>query len=331
MIFERGNGVGLEITRREVRGVRLQADHPDLLAAASEVGLGDIDDDRRVVDALVRLRADLGAPDEPTRVALFPSGSVLHRHDATGMAAAELTALRWPQHHDRGVGSTVLLDDGPRRWLVAVRWDEISARRLEDLAERAGFVDVTVEPSPIALVRVLDEDVSRVRRDATIDEAFELLCRAGLPVAAASVDAIGRMPPDLAIDAAPVPADWFTGTIDPIELTAELRRFLSDLGAGEPDRRLTLAGLDHPPFPPHDLRSPRRQCVALGAALGAAGLAGRLRPVDMVAPTTFVSSVDRPWAVERVSALPTRPAPATIGPVRRAISRMLPRRRSNSS
>lgn len=327
MIFERGDGVGLEITRREVRGVRLRAGRPDRLAAASEVALGDIDDDRSVVDALVRLRADIGAPDEPTRVALFPPGSVLHRLDVTGMAGTELTALRWSLHHDHGIGSTVLLDDGPRRWLVAVRWDEAAARRVEELTERAGFRDVTVEPSPIALVRVLDEEVTRVRRDATIDEAFELLCRAGLPVAGASVDAIGRMPPDLVVDAATVPADWFTGTIDPVELTAELRRFLSDLGSGDPDRRLTLAGVDHPPFPPHDLRSPRRQCVALGAALGAAGLAGRLRPVDMVAPTAVASSVDRPWAVERVSALPPRPEPVTIGPLRRAISRILPRRR----
>jgi hypothetical protein len=305
----------------------LRADDPHRLAAASEVALGEVDDDRRVVDALVRLRADLGAPDEPTRVATFPQGSVLHRLDATGLTAGELIELRWSLHHDHGVGSTVLLDDGPRRWLVAVRWDETAARRLEELTERAGFRDVTVEPSPIALVRVLDEDVTRVRRDAAIDESFELLCRDSIPVAASSVDAIGRMPPDLALDTAAVPTDWFTGTIDPSELTAELRRFTSDLGPGDPDRRLTLAGTDHPSFPPHDLRSPQRQCVALGAALGAAGLAGRLRPVDMVARTAVAPSAERPWAVERVSALPPRPRPVTIGPVRRALSRMLPRRR----
>ena len=327
MIFERGDGVGLEVTRREVRGVRLRAGQPDRLAAVSEVAFGDLDDHRRVVDAFVRLRADLGTPDEPTRVATFLQGSVLHRLDATGLAAGELTARRWSLHHDHGVGSTVLLDDGPRRWLVAVRWDEGAARRLEELTERAGFRDVTVEPSPIALVRVLDESVTRVRRDATIDEAFELLCRGGLPVAGASVEAIGRMPPDLAVDTATVPADWFAETPDPTELTAELRRFTSDLGSGDPDRRLTLAGVAHPPFPPHDLRSPQRQCVALGAALGAAGLAGRLRPVDMVAATTVAANVDRPWAVERVSALPPRADPVTIGPVRRALSRMLPRRR----
>lgn len=327
MIFERGDGVGLEVTRREVRGVRLRAEHPDRLAGAAEVALGDAADDHRVVDALVRLRADLGAPDEPTRVAAFPQGSVLHRLDATGLTAGELTALRWSLHHDHGVGSTVLLDDGPRRWLVAVRWDETAARRLEELTERAGFHDVTVEPSPLALVRVLDDEVTRVRRDATIDEAFELLCREGIPVAGSSVDAIGRMPPSLAVDAATVPTDWFTGTIDPAELTAELRRFTADLGPGDPDRRLALAGVEHPPFPPHDLRSPLRQCVALGAALGAAGLAGRLRPVDMVTATGVASTVERPWAVERVSALPPRPEPTTIGPVRRALSRMLPRRR----
>lgn len=327
MIFERGDGVGLEFTRREVRGVRLGAARPDLLTAASEVALGAIDDDRRIVDALVRLRADLGAPDEPTRVATFPPGSVLHRLDATGLAAGELTALRWSLHHERDIGSTVLLDDGPRRWLVAVRWDETLARRLEELTERAGFRDVTVEPSPIALVRVLDEEVTRVRRDAATDEAFELLCRAGLPVAGSSVDAIGSMPPDLAVDASTFPADWFSASTDLIEVTAELRRFLSDLGTGDPDRRLHLSEVEYPPFPAHDLRAPERQCVALGAALGAAGLAGRLRPVDMVTPTTVASSLDRPWAVERVSALPPRPGPVVIGPVRRALSRMLPRRR----
>lgn len=326
MIFERGDGVGIEVTRREVRGVRLSAGHPGLLTAASEVALRDLDDDRLVADALVRLRADLGAGEEPTRVASFPPGSVLHRVDATGLTPAELTALRSSLHDDHGVGSTVLLDDGPRRWLVAIRWDETSARRLEEVAERAGFRDVTVEPSPIALVRVLDEEATRVRRDAAVDEAFELLCRAGLPVAGASVDAIGRMPPDLAIDAATFPTDWFAGTTDPVELTAELRRFLADLGTGDADRRLRLSETEFPPFPPHDLRAPQRQCVALGAAVGAAGLAGRLRPVDMVA-TTIAPNVERPWAIERVSALPPRSEPAMIGPVRRALSRMLPRRR----
>lgn len=326
MIFERGDGVGLEITRRAVRGVRLQADHPDLVTGASEVALGDLDDDRAVVDALVRLRADLGASDEPTRVAMFPPTSVLHRVDATGLDASELTALRWSLHGGEGIGSTVLLDDGPRRWLVAIRWVDTSIRRVEQLTERAGFRDVTVEPSPIALGRVLDDEVTRVRRDAAIDESFELLCRAGIPVAATSVDSIGRMPPDLALDSASIPTDWFAGVADPVELTAELRRFLTDLGTGDPDRRLRLRDVEYPQFPSHDLRSPRRQCVALGAALGAAGLAGRLRPVDMVASAN-APIVDRPWAIERVSALPPRSEPTPIGPFRRALSRMLPRRR----
>ena len=58
----------------------------------------------------------------------------------------------------------------------------------------------------------------------------------------------------------------------------------------------------YPPFPAHDLRAPQRVVVALGAAIGAAGLAGRLRSVDVVAPTTQIPDLmPRPWAVERVT------------------------------
>ncbi|MEM9516994.1 MAG: hypothetical protein AAGA42_19255, partial [Actinomycetota bacterium] len=59
----------------------------------------------------------------------------------------------------------------------------------------------------------------------------------------------------------------------------------------------------YPDYPDADLRSARRQCVALGAAIGAAGLRGPLRPVDTVDDAQqgdAAGQLRRPWAVERV-------------------------------
>ena len=61
----------------------LAADEPDRLRAATEVGIRHFDDDRSVLDALIRLRAELGPSRAPTRVALFLPGHTLHRVDVT--------------------------------------------------------------------------------------------------------------------------------------------------------------------------------------------------------------------------------------------------------
>ena len=334
--FSRGDGVGIEFTRQLVRGVRLDAEQEGWLTAAAEVAIGDSRDDRSVVDAFVRLRAELHDPTHTTRIGVFPPASTLRRIEVTGHTGTELNTLRAQLLRDESVASTLLLDHGPRRWLVAVRWDEDEIRRIEALAERAGFVDVTVEPSPVAIARVVDEQVTRVRRDAALDESFELLCASGQPVVAAAVESIGRIAPSLDLATAEFSTGWFEGIAEPTQLVAELRRFVDELGDESPaghetgdaadHGRLLIAGVPYPPFPPHDLRSPQRQCVALGAAVGAAGLAGRLRPVDMLSPTRrLVDPLDRPWVVERLSSLPPKEEPATIGPVKRTISRLLPR------
>ncbi len=334
VLSQRGDGVGIEFTRHVVRGVRLAAAQDGRLAASAEVAVTDVTDDRSVVDALVRVRADLGVLGQTTRIATFPPASTLHRIDVTGRTGAELNTTRDELMRRHGVASTVLLDDGPRRWLVAVRWDEPFVRRLEHLAERAGFADVTAEPSPIALARVVGTDVSRVRRDSATDESFELLCAAGQPVVAGAVDSVGRVAPTLLLATDSFSTSWFDDIDDAAELLAELHRFVDSLDesvhAHDDIEALWLAGTPYPAFPPHDLRAPERQCVALGAAVGAAGLAGRLRPVDMLTPLApAVDPHDRPWAVERVSSLPPPTSPATIGPLKRMASRFLPRRRTS--
>ena len=333
--LQRGDGVGIEFTNRVLRGVRLRADQDGRVAAAAEVAIRASDDDRSVVDAFVRLRAELGDPEEATRIATFPPFSTLHRVDATGCSGTELNALRADLAREQQITSTLLLDDGPRRWLVAVRWNDIDIRRIEELAERAHFADVTVEPSPVAIGRVIGRDVTRVRRDAATDESFEALLDEGQPVVAAAVDSVGRVTPSLGLNQAGFSVGWFDEIEDAVQLVTELRRFTrgldDDPAVVDEKTALQLSGVPYPDFPPHDLRSPHRQCVAIGAAVGAAGLAGRLRPVDVLVPASSAADpLDRPWAVEKLSNLPPKSEPTPIGPVRRAISRVLPRRDRHS-
>ncbi len=323
---ERGDGVGIEVTHGIVRGVRLGSTEPGRVVAAAEVSVANRLDDRTMVDALVRLRAELGDPRVPTRVAVFPPGSTLSRVDATGLTGHDLNALRSGLVASRDASSSVLIDDGPRRWLVGVSWDDAEIRRVEELTERAGFIDVAIDPSPLAIARALGSDITHVRRDAAPDQSFGAITSHGIVVAAAALDSIGRMTPGLACSDAAVSVGWFDDVDDRTELVGEVRRLLEE--APPVECGLWLAGTPYTEFPPHDLRAPQRQCVALGAALGAAGLAGRLRPVDMLlAVMTASNEIDRPWAIERVSNLPTPKEPTTIGPAKRFVARVLPRRR----
>lgn len=323
--LSRGDGVGIEATHDLLRGVRLGADEPGRVMAAAEVPVLSRTDDRAVLDALVRLRAELGNPQAPTRVAMFPPGSTLSRVDATGLGAAELNSWRARLAGTRGASSSVLVDDGPRRWLIGVAWDDAHIRRVEELAERAGFVDVAVDPSPLALLRVLDEHITHLRRDAAPDQSFAAIASNGLVVAGAALGSIGHVVPNLSCNHAPLSPGWFDDIDERGDLVIEIRRLLDE--APPVDCTLRLTGMAYPDFPAHDLRSPERQCVALGAAVGAAGLAGRLRPVDMLMPMTSTSDgLDRPWAIERVADLPT-PRTAKVGRAKRMVSRLLPRRR----
>lgn len=322
----RGDGVGVEVTHDIVRGVRLESTQPERIVAAAEVPLANSLDDRATVDALVRLRAELGDPHVPTRIAVFPPGSTLSRVDATGLVGNDLNALRSDLATSRNASSSVLVDDGPRRWLIGVSWDDTEIRRVEELAERAGFIDVAIDPSPLALARVLDDSITHVRRDSAPDQSFGAITSRGVVVAAVALDSIGRMTPGLACSDAAMSAGWFDDVDEPADLVAEVQRLLEEAPPVECDLR--LADVPYAHFPPHDLRAPRRQCVALGAAVGAAGLAGRLRPVDMLLPVLTASSrVERPWAIERVTNLPAPPTPGTIGPAKRFVARLLPRRR----
>jgi hypothetical protein len=152
------------------------------------------------------------------------------------------------------------------------------------------------------------------RRDASNGHSWAAVFDSGVPIAATSVPQASREYPGMAIAAevnglhrlddvlgAPELADL----VDEIAATA----IASTGRSGELELRLLLADVPYPPFPAHDLRAPQRQAVALGAAAGAAGLAGRLRPVDVLSPTGAApraADTRRPWAIERIVDLPPR-------------------------
>jgi hypothetical protein len=313
----RGDGIGLEVTTSVVRGVRLDQDEPRRVVAAGEASISRFDDEAAVLDALVRVHGQLGDPSRShpstTRASWFPVGSTMQRLDATGRTGPELNAMRHDLAERAGITSTMLIEVEARRWMLVLRWDHVAANRLERLLERAGFADASVEPAPVAFGRVVGMTTPVARRDASNGHSWAAVYDAGVPIAATTVPQASREYPGMAIAVGATALH----RLDDVLGAAELADLVDEIAAaaiastgktGELDLQLVLASDPYPPFPPHDLRAPQRQAVALGAAAGAAGLAGRLRPVDVLAPTGSPSAADirRPWAVERVVELPPR-------------------------
>lgn len=307
-VLQRGDGVGLEVTATVVRGARLAHDEPGRVAAVVDVPVARSDDPAVLLDALVRVHGQLGADALPTRIAWFPTRSALQRIDVTGRTGPELNVLRHELADHARVGSTMLVDADARRWLLALRWDHGRAWRLQELAERAGFVDVTVEPAPVALERVLPTTVTVARRDASERRSWAAVFEDTIPVAATTVGTDHREHPGLIVSHEPIGLHGLDGVLDEDDLDDELGRIVDaaiDPAARSDELRagLRLAGEPYPPYPGHDLRAPQRLAVALGAAIGAAGLSGRLRPVDVTPTRHGVDGQPRPWVVERISSV----------------------------
>jgi hypothetical protein len=325
---QRGDGVGIEYTQAVLRGVRLDHDEPDRVHSIADVPIHTPGEQHSTVDAFVRLRAELGNPVAPTRVGTFPPGASLQRIDATALTGPELNRRRADVEDTFGITSTMLIDDGPRRWLLTLDWDVDAIRTLEQFAERAGFVDVAIEPSPVAISRVLPGATTWIRRAATDGESFRLVLQSGVPVAAITDDTIGRVHPDVVLRSAPISTGLFDGQSEAGDLAALVQRISEGVSTDESgSAELVFGGQPYPPYPQHDIRSAERQCVALGAAVGAAGLAGRARPVDVLMPASTGGDTERPWAIESLSGLSDAPATTTMGAVKRATARVRPRRR----
>jgi hypothetical protein len=318
--------VGIEIAAGTIRGACVAGDRALEVVAAAELPFALHDVDSVVLERLVHLRAELGDPVDPVRIAWFPPGSALQRIDVTGRSGPELNESRRRLELDHDITSTLLADDGPRRWLYTIRWDGPDARRLEDLAERAGFVDVAVEPSPVSLARVLPADATFARRLAAQEDAFEVALAGGAAIAAASVDVRGRIAPALDVADRPSPPERFDGLLDDAVLATEIAALDAGSRAEGAAGDLVVVGRHHPHYPDSDLRAAARVAVALGAAVAASGAVGVQRPVDMMVHAPAAGTL-RPWAIERMSDLPEAPGDGESGALRRLSARFVGRRR----
>jgi len=298
----RGVGVGIEVTDDMIRGVRIHPARDGRLATAAEVPI-DGSDAESVLTGMVLLRAELGGSSEPTRVAVFPTGAMLQRSDVTGHSANELKDLR-SRMAEHDVTATMLVDDGPRRWLLLVRWDEPRIEHLAAVTTQAGFTDVALEPSPLSIARVAGPDATYVRRLTAPGRAHHAVVSNRLPVAGLSSIVSGRMYPDVDVEAVDLTMEIFDDFMDDVTLAEVLDRIARRVGndsrtmSGSVEPVLDLAGVSSTSFPDHDVRSVRRQAVALGAAVGAAALAGPIHPLEPIGAGPLPDPVDRPWAVE---------------------------------
>lgn len=308
------SGVGIEIAGTVLRGVVTDEDASDDVLRVSEVSVDSETDADALLDGFVRLHAQLDPEARPTRLAWFPPGATLQRLDVTGLDGPALNEVRHRLDRDHSVPATLLLDVGVRRWMVAIRWNADAAHRLQRLAEQAGFVEATIEPSPIAMHRALSRSVRTVRRDGSANSSWAGVYDDDLVVVATSMRAGQRDYPALSLGSVGLPAR--DQIVEEATLLADVASALSrnfhdpsgeTAAADAASLGVQIGDRPFPPFPPHDLRAARRIGVAIGASLGAAGLFGRLRPVDVVTATRpIIESARRPWTLERLAEVEDR-------------------------
>ena len=314
------DGLGIEVTSTVVRGVRLTNDSAARLAHAAEFPIV-AHDLGSTLDALILLRAELDEVDGPTRIATFPRDTVMQRIDITGRSNNEIDRLRSSVRDSDDAASTWIADDGPRRWLSAIRWNEPFIDRLIALAVRAGFHDIAVEPSAVAMARISPPDATYVRRLVAQGEAFHAVISNRLPVVALPTAVRGRAHPDVDVAAPPVSLAMFDDRLDEAELAASLDRIATraDDDRAGPRELGALSGWETDTYPDHDVRSAKRQFVAIGAAIGASGRAGPISALHRIDRRDHRLSVadpaDRPWAIEELQ--PTAPSSTSDPSARR--------------
>lgn len=298
----RGDGVGIEVLPDELRGVRLQLETAGRVAAVATVAC-DTDDDLSLLDGLGRLRTMLGYDSQPVRACMWSRGCHIQSLDVTGRSTNELNV------HRAGlvdVSATLEMTAGPRRLLAHLRGDMVHHRRVEQLVRQAGFELEGLEPTPVAIARLLPDTTWRLVTRRGGEEPWVAVVHDRTVVAAVPRSTpSGRRSADLGeLQGAPWLAKVDTlreRLVDP----AELEHQLDEPTAAPVALVLDLVGDPYPDFAPSDPAFGPHVAAALGAAVAAAGLAGRLYPVQPLANHAF--DVDSAvWVVERVGDLDTR-------------------------
>lgn len=300
--LRRGDGVGIEVLPDEIRAVRLQQDVPGRVAAIA-VEPCDTRSDAAVDVALRALHRKVAADGLPTRIALWPAGSQLQSIDITGW---EPIFLRAHRNMLDDVAATVELAVGPRRWLSHIRWDAGSAQRIIRLAIDVGFSVQAVDPSPLAVARVVDPTQVAVHagRDPNNPWSAIVLDRVVLVAIASPESRYRRDVGDLAVVANSGNVEEVRSRLSSV---VRLPTIVGDIRFDPSARRLPLV-LGTEPYPEYAAADPvygPTIAVALGAAFAAAGLAGRVQTMVPTNSQRGLSDAEAVWVVEPLAAEPT--------------------------
>ncbi len=294
-MMRRGDGIGIEVLPDALRGVRLQQDAPGRVAKVAGVAC-DTNNDLLLLDGLTRLRSLLDEDGQPTRVCLWSHDCYIQSLDITGWSTTELNL-----HRSKlvDISATIEMTSSARRLLAHLRTDMIRHRRVERFVRQAGFDLESIEPTPMAVARLVPAYTMRLigsRGEAQpwMAVVHDRTVLAAAPVVESSTDS--RRTELLAASwSAPI-EDLRERLLTPAELSATVNQpagIAVSLG-------LSLVGDTYPEFPDtHPAWGPRL-AGALGSAVAAAGLAGRVHQVQpLVAPHAF-SDDGGVWVIERI-------------------------------
>lgn len=309
-MMRRGDGIGIEVLPDALRGVRLQQDAPGRVAKVASVAC-DTNNDLLLLDGLTRLRSLLDEAGQPTRVCMWSHDSYIQSLDVTGWSTTELNLHRSKL---TDVSATIEMASSARRLLAHLQTDMIRHRRVERFVRQAGFDLESIEPTPIAIARLVPAYTMRLigsRGDAQpwMAVVHDHLVLAAAPATADRLDT--RRTELLATSWSASIEDLRERLLDQANLSATVNQpagIAVSLG-------LSLVGDGYPEFPDtHPAWGPRL-AGALGSAVAAAGLAGRVHQLQpLVAPHAF-SDDGGVWVIEKIGEV--APSPEVTAPRKR--------------
>lgn len=316
-MMRRGDGIGIEVLPDALRGVRLQQDAPGRVAKVAGVAC-DTNNDLLLLDGLTRLRSLLDEAGHPTRACLWSPDGHIQSLDITGWSTTELNL-----HRSKlvDVSATIEMSSSARRLLAHLQTDMIRHRRVERFIRQAGFDLESIEPTPMAVARLVPGYTMRLIGSRGTAQPWMAVVHDRVVLAAApAVD----LPTDM-VRTEVLAASWSASIEDLRERllgTAELSATVNQAAGIAVSLGLSLVGDTYPEFPDtHPAWGPRL-AGALGSAVAAAGLAGRVHQVQpLVAPHAF-SDDGGVWVIERTGDV----APAVQAPTPRRRWRRAPTR-----
>ena len=289
----RSDGIGIEVTATSVRAVHICRGRPwrDSEALLPDDGSSEA----RLLEALVHLHETFDPPcDVPVRLAWFPTRAWLR---ATALGSGATPAPSSPAPLATRHASALTVAAGSRRWRLDLGWPDDEPTYIGELASRAGFRHVSVEPAPVALGRVGPAGTYLAERTVR-GTGWTALVDGGVPLLAHADDDRNDSCDEDGLVLRAINHERSSAVVRPVDVAPSHEDVQAELDAILGEARARATGSIHVLT---DMPLNARHVIALGAAAGAAGVAGRNRV--MVAPFANGDTVGDvlPWAVERLA------------------------------